>query len=147
MKKLAFVLGLLFVSFSFAACSDDDDDKAISPDELPVNVKTFLEMHFPGQTIRLAEMDNDSYDVYLANGFEIEFDLSGEWDDVDGRNQAVPEGILRLLPQQLLDYVTSNYVDRKIYEVNKESFGYEIELDNRIELEFDSTGKFIRIDR
>ena len=147
MKKLLFTFGLLIASLSFIACSDDDDDKKITFEEIPTISQTFIQTHFAGQEVRLVERDNDSYDVYLKNGFEVEFTLTGEWDDVDGKTQAVPQSVLDLIPAKILDYVAANYDGQSIYEVNKEPFGYEIELSSRVELEFDAEVEFLRIDR
>lgn len=146
MKKVLLTLGLFIMSFAFIAC-DDDDDKVISVDNLPTNVQTFLQTHFPSQEVRMVEKDNDSYDVYLINGFEIEFTLSGEWDDVDGRGQQIPASIVALIPTNIPTYVTTNYPNQFIVEINKEHFGYEIDLNNNMELEFDTEGNFLRIDR
>jgi hypothetical protein len=146
MKKLSFTLSLLIASFAFIAC-DNDDDRIISKDGLPTGAQTFLQTHFSSQEVRRVEKDYDSYDVYLANGFEIEFTLSGEWDDVDGRRQELPSSIIALLPANIPAYVTENYPNQFIAEINKEYFGYEIDLNNNIELEFNTDGAFLRIDR
>ena len=139
-------LGLLIMSFAFIAC-DDDDDKVISVNNLPANAQTFLQTHFASQEVRVVEKDNDSYDVYLINGFEIEFTLSGEWDDVDGHGQRIPASIIALIPANIPTYITTNYPDKFIININKEHFGYEIDLNNNTELEFDTEGNFLRIDR
>jgi len=146
MKKLLFTLSILITSFAFVAC-DDDDDKIISTGDLPTTAQTFLQTHFSSQEVRRVEKDNDSYDVYLANGFEIEFTLAGEWDDVDGRGQELPSSVIALVPASIPAYVTENYPNQFIVEINKENFGYEIDLNNNIELEFDSDGTFLRVDR
>ncbi|MFV0328295.1 MAG: PepSY-like domain-containing protein [Dysgonomonas sp.] len=145
MKKVLFTVGLLIMSFAFIAC-DDDDDKVISVDNLPTNVQAFLQTHFASQEVRMVEKDNDSYDVYLINGFEIEFTLSGEWDDIDGRGQQIPASIVALIPTNIPTYITTNYPNQFIVEINKEHFGYEIDLNNNLELEFDTEGNFLRID-
>ncbi len=144
MKKLLFVFGLLAASFTFVAC--DDDDEKISVVDLPAKAREFLDTHFPGQETRLVEKDNDSYDVSLKNGFDIDFDLAGEWDDVDGHTQAIPQSIIDLIPEAIPAYVAEHYAGSVITEVNKELYGYEIDLDNRIELKFDKNGTFLGID-
>jgi len=145
MKKVLLALALLFGSFTFIAC-DDDDDKKLSVDELPEIVQIFLQTHFSGQEVRLVEKDNDSYDVYLINGFKVEFNLSGEWDDIDGQTMAIPQSILDLIPESISDYVTEHYSGFHISEINKERYGYEIELNNGLDLKFDSEGVFIGLD-
>lgn len=145
MKKLLFTLSLLVATFAFVAC--DDDDTAINFNELPTVAQTFVQTHFPSQEISLVKQEKDGYDVYLNNGFEIEFTLTGEWDDVDGRGKEIPTSIIALLPESIPAYVTENYPNQLIVEINKEHFGYEIDLNNNIELEFDTNGTFLRIDK
>lgn len=144
MKKALFAFSFFILSFAFIAC--DDDDKIVSTDDLPATAQTFLQTHFPSQEITRVVKDKDSYDVYLANRFEIEFNLSGEWDSIDGKGQQIPNGIIALLPSTIPSYILQHYPNQYIIEINKEHFGYEIDLNNNIELEFDSNGTFIRID-
>ena len=137
---------MLVASLIFVTC-DDDDDLTIATADLPENARTFLQTHFQGQEIRLVKKDNDSYDVYLANGFEIEFNLSGEWDDVDCRTQTVPQSIIDLLPENIPLYVSENYAQNHISEVNKERYGFEIGLNSGLDLKFDKDGNFLGIDK
>jgi len=145
MKKTLFLLSLLAASFIFVACDDDDDTK-VSVSDLPENAQLFLQTHFSGIEVRSVEKDNDSYDVYLINGFEVEFDLSGNWDDVDGGTQAVPQSIINLIPENISAYVSANYAQNYISEINKETYGFEIKLNSRLELKFDANGTFLGID-
>ncbi len=144
MKKILFTFSFLILSLAFIAC--DDDDKTVSTSDLPATAQAFLQTHFPSQKVTRVEKDKDSYDVYLANGFEIEFKLSGEWDNVDGKGQQIPADIIALLPNTIPSYIAQHYPNQYIVEINKEHFGYEIDLNNNIELEFDSNGTFLRID-
>ncbi|MDU1889408.1 MAG: PepSY-like domain-containing protein [Dysgonomonas sp.] len=147
MKKLLFALTLILATTAFVACSDDDDDVKVTVNDLPENAQEFLITYFPGQEARLVEKDNDSYDVYLKNGFDIDFTLDGVWDDVDGNGTALPPSVIDLVPVAIPDYVTANYAGQNITEINKETFGFEVELTNRTELEFDKDGNFLRIDK
>lgn len=136
----------MFVSYSFIACSDDDNEQVITVQDLPANVQSFLSTHFDGQNARLVEKDDDGYDVYLENGMKIEFDLSGEWDNIEGNGQALSDDIIALIPDKITTYITTNYPDQKIQEVDKERYGYEVKLLNRLELMFDANGEFIGMD-
>lgn len=146
MKKLLFTLSLLVASLSFVACSDDDDDKKIAVADLPAKAQLFLHTHFSEQEVRLVEKDNDSYDVHLVNGFEVDFDLSGEWDNVDGNGQSVPQSVIDLIPQNISTYIKEHYAQNKITEVSKETYGYEIGLNNGVDLKFDFDGNFLMAD-
>ncbi len=150
MKKVFFILALLSVSFSFMACGDDDDnDNVITYEELPTLAKTFITTHFPDQAKDQVKKDNDSYDVYLS-GYEIEFNLNGEWDSVDGKRgtqrNPIPQSILNLLPNGILLYVAETYPNITILEVDKEINGYEITLNNDVELKFNKDGGFLSRD-
>lgn len=81
----------------------------------------------------------------LASGFSVEFDAVGEWSDVDApMNVAITND--GFIPQPIRDYVTTNYTDAGINEISRDSRGYEVELTNQIELQFDQNGNFVRVD-
>lgn len=149
MKRVLFILGLLSLSLTFVACSDDDDDKVISYDELPTKAQSFITTHFPDETKDQVKKDNDSYDVYLSK-YKVEFDLSGEWDSVDGKRagqkNVVPQSVLALIPNGILIYVAEEYPDTDIVEVDIEAYGYEVALNNNIDLKFDKEGSFLGLD-
>ena len=138
-----------------ASCSNDDDNNngntstIIEFSALPENAKTFLTTHFPNVESRMikqnamADDDGSIYDVYLSNGFEIDFDINGNWTDVDGNTQAVPTAIV---PEAITTYVTANYAGQTINTIEIERTGYDIELSNGLDLVFDSQGQFIRVD-
>lgn len=147
MKKIALILGLVALVFTFASC--DDDDTQVSYDSLPTTAKTFIETHFGGVTVRLVEKDNDSYDVYLSNGYEIDFDKQGTWDNVDGNYQKLPASFLALSPIDVIaTYVATQYPSLFITQVDKdvEKNGYEVTLNNNVELIFNWDGTFRSID-
>ncbi|MBK5721625.1 PepSY-like domain-containing protein [Dysgonomonas sp. Marseille-P4677] len=145
MKKILLILSLFVVSFAFVSC-DDDDDKKIALTDLPVNAQTFIQTHFPNNEVRLVTKDNDSYDVYLINGFEIDFDLSGEWDSIDGRGQLVPQSIMELIPANIAVYIKEHFAQGNITEVSKELYGYEIGLNYGLDIKFDFNGNFLMVE-
>ncbi len=122
-------------------------DTKISPSELPTQAKAFIKKYFPKQTITYAEKDTEligtSYEAHLNNGAEISFDRKGVWDKVEFKAQGVPAA---LVPQTIATYVKANYPDAKIIKIDKERYGYEIELDNDLNLRFNKKGNFIGFD-
>ena len=88
--------------------------------------------------------------MYLDNGFEVDFTKSGDWDEIDGTEQRpalpVPQSILDLLPAGIMQYVGQRFPGRQIVKVNRERFGFEIELNGDIELKLNLNGTFRRID-
>lgn len=147
MKKLLYFATICVALAMFASC---DDEKAISETNLPALSREFLKTHFAGvgttRIVQEQELFDKDYTAYLANGFEIDFTKSGSWDEIDGHINALPQSILDLLPAEIEQYVNTTFPDCNIVKVNKECFGYDIELNNDIELEFNSNGEFVKID-
>ncbi|MBS7255657.1 PepSY-like domain-containing protein [Flavobacterium branchiicola] len=152
MKKVI-LSGFIALSLllTITSCDNDDDrEYTIPATELPASVNTFITTYFPNATYQLvkkqktADRDGSIYDVYLTNGFEIDFDANGNWVDIDGNHQPVP---VELIPEKINTYVTTNYVNQFITSIDKESTHTEIELSSNIELIFDTQGNFVRIDK
>lgn len=151
MKKISYLLLLVMsiFTFSFAACHDDDDDMPILANELPQAAKTFISQYYPDIKVVKVTRDQDNnrveYDVVLGNGHDLTFNANGEWTDVDAPlGQTIPDGIA---PANIVEYINQNYNGYGINEISKESYGYDVELTNGIDLEFNAQGEFIRIDR
>lgn len=139
---------LLFVSLcacTLLACSDDDDnDNLIGYDALPEISRNFVQTYFGDQDVVYVTRDKDSYDVMLAGGYKVEFDLTGNWEEVDGPLAATLPN-QDFIPQKIRDYVSQNF-EVGINSISRNAVGYEVELINSIELQFDSEGNFVRID-
>lgn len=152
MKKIILsgfiALSLLFTTTS--CDSDEDNDHIISVVDLPKLADTFVTTYFPNatyQTIKKqnkADSDGSIYDVYLTNGFEIDFDADGNWIDIDGNHQPIP---ISLIPEKINTYITANYPNQYVISIDNEITHTEVELSNNLELIFDSQGNFIRIDK
>jgi hypothetical protein len=159
MKELMTIAALFVMPAAFASC---DDEKLITESRLPAESRTFLKTHFDGVAVTSVVKEVDGfekdYTVYLQNGFEVNFRRSGAWDEVEGhRGDAIPASILGLLPEGIETYTTANYPDRPIVMVNREQWGYEVELGRAVgtdgvatgrsvELDFTQTGDFFRYD-
>lgn len=119
----------------------------ITSAQLPSKALDFLKMHFTAETVSYAEVEKETFDteykVYLSNGIEIEFDGNGNWEDIDGHYQPLPASVL---PKAITGYIKQNFNGRKIIKSENKSWGYEVELLDGTELEFNNAGKFLRID-
>lgn len=122
-------------------------DSIITADRLPDAARSFINEYFAENTISYIKKDrglaNISYEVVLQDGTEIEFDKSGNWDSVDCKRNAVPAG---LVPDAISEYVQVNFPGQLIVIIDREAFGYEIELSSDLELKFDKNGKMQEID-
>lgn len=141
--KSFFTLTLLFAGiFSFA------QQRIVSESVLPEAARTFIRASFPDTQILHIMEDVESsvkdYEVYLVNGFIIEFDKEGNWVELDSMDKVnLPE---RLLPASIFSYVTEKYPKEFITEIKNKKDKYEVELSNELDLEFDKNGKFKRVD-
>lgn len=113
---------------------------------LPDAITTFIKQQFPNAQVVGVEPDQDhgglEYDVYLNDGTQIDFDANNQWDQVESM-KGVPAFFI---PKGIANYVKSNYQNTLITKINKEYHGYEIELANGVELNFDSSGNFMGMD-
>ncbi|MCS3867160.1 hypothetical protein J3D55_000076 [Chryseobacterium ginsenosidimutans] len=148
MKKLKNITGtfsfifLLMTGFVFA------QDRAISPNQLPKSAKSFLATNFKGITVSSVIEDReiygiDEYKVRLANGMKAEFDSKGSWKEVDGEHQKVPYGFI---PANIKNYVAKSFPNTHITNIERKRWSYKAELSNGVDLEFDGSGNFKRID-
>lgn len=135
MKKqvLVALLAVLTVGL-LASCN-----KFIFPeaDGLPANAQQFINQYFPNNTILHYEIDDAHYDVKLSGNVELEFDLNGNWIEVDCNHNPVPAGIV---PSEIADYVATNYPNNFIVKISRQNQHYEIELNNDLDLEFNLGG-------
>lgn len=129
---------------------NDFDDEHIPSSELPQNILDFISDNFPGINIEEAELENNgNYEVELENDVELIFDGDGNFlgraqDENDDEQGEDEEDIDPAdLPQTILDYIAENYPDNTIIEAEKEEEGYEVTLNNGVELEFDAEGNFL----
>lgn len=148
MKYIYYFLALALTFTTLFSCSNDDDE-IVDFSLLPVKSQEFITIHFPDVNTSRIEKDNDGYDVYLVNGFEVDFTLNGEWNSIEGRTQSIPASILALVPiNKMAQYIYENYTEASINGIDRdfEKKIYEVKLDSDTELIFDWEGTFKMID-
>ncbi|EFP0147502.1 hypothetical protein HLX26_001764, partial [Campylobacter coli] len=108
-------------------------DIIVPASELPRNAQDFISKNFKTAQIALVKKDIDSYDVTLNDGTEIDFIITGEWKDVDGKYKALPNSILpNIMPK------ISASSNAQIIEVSREINGYKFELSNQLKIYTDA---------
>lgn len=114
---------------------------------VPEAVTAFVKQYFPNATIAGVEQDSDhgglEYDIYLSDGTQIDFDANNQWDKIESHATAIPAA---LIPQAIASYVKSNYQNTTITKIDREVYGYEVEIANGLDLRFDKSGHFMGID-
>lgn len=123
-------------------------DRSISFAELPRTAQAFIENHYdPGQVSHIVLDDeflsDKEYKVVLKDGIQVEFDGKGNWTEVEAERQSVPDEIV---PEAIRTHVKKSFPGNEIVQIARSSRRYEVELTSGLDLEFDKSGKFIRID-
>ncbi|EQA4652113.1 PepSY-like domain-containing protein [Campylobacter coli] len=113
-------------------------DIIVPASEFPRNAQDFISKNFKTAQIALVKKDIDSYDVTLNDGTEIDFIITGEWKDVDGKYKALPNSILpNIMPK------ISASSNAQIIEVSREINGYKFELSNQLKIYTDAQGNIL----
>ena len=146
MKKIVFLFISLFAMNLVALAGND---KPIQVSEMPKAAQLFIKNHFADLSVAMAKVETDfldkNYDVVFTNGNKVEFDKKGNWTNVDCEHTQVPVAIL---PEAIRQYVTQNYPDAKVLKIEvTDRKGYDVELSNGFELEFDKRFRLREIDR
>lgn len=146
MKKLALLFVSLFV-LSFGAKAIND--KPIQVEEMPKKAQQFIQTHFAGVSVAMAKVELDflskSYDVIFTNGDKVEFDKKGNWTNIDCEHTKVP---VEVLPASIREYLKKNYPAVDVLQIElTDRKGYDVELKNGIELEFDKRFRLVDMER
>lgn len=142
-RQLTILLTLITLSLTSLSFAQD---KKITAAQLPATAQNFIKQHFKGQTVAAAKLDKEmfdtDYETILSNGVKINFDANGNWDEIESKG-ALPSSVI---PATINNYIAANYKGQNVIQIDKKKAGYDIELSNGTELEFDANGKFLRID-
>ena len=146
MKKIILFFASLFM-MNLAVSADND--KPIQLTEMPKEAQQFIRHHFANQPVALAKIDADfmdkTYEVVFTNGDQVEFDKKGKWTKVDCEHTQVP---LAIVPVAIQQYVSQNYPDAKVVKIElTDRRGYDVDLSNGFEIEFDKKMRVVEIDR
>ena len=145
MKKILLILVAVFSAGVFVAIADNE--KIIDKSQLPKAAQQFIDSHFAVADLLYAKEDSyilfSSYEVMLSGGVKLEFSNKGNWEEVNCRESAVPAAII---PQPIKDYIVKNYAGENIVVIEKNLYGYEVKLSNRLELKFDRKFNLYDID-
>lgn len=139
---------IAFGFFAFILLMTACSDKPVTAEQLPEPVKAFIQQHFPEQNISFAKKDLEGfgyqYDVVLADGTQIDFDTDNVWDKIECTlANPVPTA---LIPEPIVAHIKSSFPDAMILKIDKERYGYEVELANGLELKFNKQGVLTEMD-
>ena len=145
MKKFVIVLAAVVVSLGCRAA--DMDDTPIKAEALPATAQKFLKSTFPSCDVLYATKDIDfsevEYTVGLSCGYVIEFNGKGVWKDIDGKGKALPESVI---PEAVRKTVEQRFPGSLITDITKERNGYEVKLNNGLEVTLNKDGVILEVD-
>ena len=146
MKKFTIILASLALMAS-TLTAFAGNDRIITVAELPAVSQQFIKAHFAGVEVSYAKVDEEMFDkdykVVFVNGSKVEFAKNGQWTDVDCKYGVVAVAIV---PLQIRDHVAQHFAGRKIVSIDRDKRGYEVKLDNGLELKFDLKFRLIEVD-
>ena len=142
--KSYILTGIFALVLLMTSCSD----RPVAPAQLPGAITAFIQQNFPNQAITFAQKDLEitgwQYDVVLADGTQIEFDTDQMWDKIQcSMTNPIPAA---LIPAPIMTYIQDNFPGVMILKIDKDSFGYEVELANGLELKFNQAGALMEMD-
>lgn len=145
MKKLLLSLCLMSgMTIGLISCDTNTKDISVLPLEAQSIIKDEFKSEVKNIEIEKKKGVVKDYEVKLQNGVKIEFDSEGKWTQIKAPlDSAVPN---TFIPDTVLNYINSNYTDVKVQKIEKEIYGYELDLSNNMELKFDKNGGIIKVD-
>ena len=125
------------------------NDKPIQISQMPQTAQQFIKKHFANQSVAVAKMESElldkNYDVIFTNGDKVEFNKKGQWTKVDCKHTQVP---VEVIPVVIQKYVSQHFPDAKVVKIEvTDRKGYEVDLSNGFDIEFDKKMNVIDIDR
>ena len=145
MKAIKFFM--LALSFVLMSATCDARETTVSVNKLPKAAQNMIASNFKGKKVTLVKKDVEAnsvnFDVVLNDGIKLEFDSNGEWTEVDCKPSTVPAA---LVPTAISKYVKAQYPTARIVQIERDSRGYEIDLSNGMDINFDKQFNVVKID-
>ena len=116
-------------------------------EQLPATAQEFVKTYFGDYKIQYVFCDKEfidiDYKLRFEDGTEIEFNSKGEWTNVSGEQKCIPTGFIL---KEITDYVATYHNDMCITDIERDFNRITVELNDTLEIEFSSKGKFVSYD-
>ena len=144
MKKIIFLIVLMVGSIRLAMA---DDVVTRDVNQLPLAARELIDKQFSHRKVDFIKIERDlfeetTYEVKLDDGTELEFNSKGGWVEIDAKKDDVPS---EFIPQSIQEYMKDHYKGEKIVKIERDRKGYELTLENGLEVNFDQFGKFLKL--
>ncbi len=142
MKSIKVIL-LLVVMMTMGFQAKADHDQVIPFNQMPEAAQAFLKQHFANKVPLVVTVDWDDYTIRYESGEKVEFDKQGKWKEIDCRSSLVPT---ELIPEEIKTNIASTFPGAMILKIDRNRRGYEVKLNNGLEVEYSPTFQVIDID-
>lgn len=138
-KAILLLVAMMVVSFNAKA----DHDQVITFSQMPEAAQAFHKQFFADKVPLVVTVDWDDYTIRYESGEKVEFDKQGNWKEIDCRSTIVP---IELIPEQIKANINATFPGSKILKIDRNRRGYEVKLNNGLEVEYSPTFDVIDID-
>ena len=139
MKK--FILAILTLVLISGTAFAGGRKKVIDPDNLPKPAIELIQKHWPSCAIDFAYINGKEYEALLTDGTIIQFDSKGIW-----KEMKCTDGLpVTLVPGYITRYIVNRFPKHLIIDCEKLKGGYEVTLDNGLEIQFDLRGNVTHV--
>ena len=138
-KAILLLVAVLATSFNAKA----DHDQVINFSEMPEAAQALLKQCFADKVPLVVTVDWDDYTIRYESGEKVEFDKQGNWKEIDCRASLVP---VELIPEEIKSNINSTFPGAIILKLDRNRRGYEVKLNNGLEVEYSPTFQVIDID-
>ena len=164
MRKLALIATFVALTFAAMSCSKEESNggstnqtnqweaegtgTTVHLTDIDSTIVAFVNTHFHETSILSCNQTEHYFNVILNDNTKIHFTHAYEWVEVNCEHSSIYDAVpATLVPEQITAYVTANYPNQHIDKIEKKhDGGWEIELSNGIEIEFDSNFNVTHID-
>ena len=138
-KAILLLVAMMVMSFSAKA----DHDQVITFDQMPEVAQALHKQYFASKVPLVVTVDWDDYTIRYESGEKVEFDKQGNWKEIDCRASQVP---VELIPEEIKANIAATFPGAIILKIDRNRRGYEVKLNNGLEVEYSPTFQVIDID-
>ena len=138
-KAILLLVAMMATSFIARA----DHDQVITFDQMPEVAQALHKQYFAGKVPLVVTVDWDDYTIRYESGEKVEFDKQGNWKEIDCRASQVP---VELIPEEIKANIAATFPGAIILKIDRNRRGYEVKLNNGLEVEYSPTFQVIDID-
>lgn len=144
--KIHVIISSMILGVALMSCSSESISHDAS--KLPAKARDLISQNF-NSAVSMVETEKSvgkvkEYEVILTDGVQVTFSGDGEWKSVDTPNNIpVPHG---LVPTSISEFVAQKHAGAYIVGIEKNKKGFEVELSNGVDMQFDTAGVFMKYD-